>query len=89
MKNEKEISRREASKLLAIGTSSILLSPFYKFDRNKIMRVRNIPSTNEKIPVVGLGTWQTFDVGNSDEAREPLKEVLKILVGNFGHPRDV
>jgi diketogulonate reductase-like aldo/keto reductase len=30
----------------------------------------------EKIPVVGLGTWQVFDVGASPNERAPLKEVL-------------
>ena len=41
------------------------------------MRTRSIPSSGEKIPVVGLGTWIQFDVGPSDEERAPLKEVLK------------
>jgi diketogulonate reductase-like aldo/keto reductase len=34
------------------------------------------------LPRVGLGTWQTFDVGNDDAARAPLREVLKLLDGN-------
>jgi diketogulonate reductase-like aldo/keto reductase len=45
---------------------------------------RPIPSTNEKIPTVGLGTWQTFDVGDNDTERAPLKEVLKTLVVKGG-----
>lgn len=49
----------------------------------KILK-RAIPSTGQQLPVVGLGTWQTFDVGNSGEEREPLKEVLKILVSKGG-----
>ena len=27
------------------------------------MLTRPIPSSREAIPVIGLGTWQTFDVG--------------------------
>lgn len=45
---------------------------------------RNIHSTGEKLPVVGLGTWQTFDVSTSREQREPLKEVLKTLLQKGG-----
>jgi diketogulonate reductase-like aldo/keto reductase len=37
---------------------------------------RAIPSSGERIPVVGLGTWSTFDVGSSAAERQPLEEVL-------------
>jgi len=37
---------------------------------------RPIPSTGEALPVIGLGTWQTFDVGSSNEERAPLAEVF-------------
>jgi diketogulonate reductase-like aldo/keto reductase len=35
---------------------------------------RPIPSSGEVLPVIGLGTWQTFDVGRTE--RRPLEEVL-------------
>ena len=41
---------------------------------------RPIPSSGEKIPVVGLGTWRTFDVGASAAERAPLEEVLRSFV---------
>src|SRR5688500_2306815 len=34
----------------------------------------------EQLPRIGLGTWQTFDVGASDAARRPLREVLAEFV---------
>ena len=37
---------------------------------------RPIPRSGESLPVIGLGTWQTFDVGADPPARAPLKEVL-------------
>lgn len=37
---------------------------------------RPIPSTNEALPLIGLGTWQTFDVGGDVDARRRLREVL-------------
>ncbi len=43
---------------------------------------RSIPSSGEKIPVVGVGTWRTFDAGNDKHKRETLKQVLRNLVSN-------
>jgi len=44
---------------------------------------RKIPSTGEELPAIGLGTWQTFDVGADSAARAPLREVLKLLNKNL------
>ena len=38
---------------------------------------RPIPSSGELLPVVGLGTYQSFDVGSDAAEREPVKEVLR------------
>jgi aryl-alcohol dehydrogenase-like predicted oxidoreductase len=37
---------------------------------------RPIPSTGEELPVVGLGTWQAFDIGDSDTEIDPRRQVL-------------
>lgn len=44
---------------------------------------KKIPSTGEALPVIGVGTWQTFDVGADPAARAPLREVLKLLNRNM------
>lgn len=36
-----------------------------------------IPSTGERIPRLGLGTWQTFDIGDDPAARAQLAAVLR------------
>ena len=41
---------------------------------------RPIPRTGESLPVIGLGTWQTFDVGKGQSARQPLQAVLRDFV---------
>ena len=43
------------------------------------MQRRKIPATGEELPVIGCGTWQTFDVGASPAERAPLAEVLRAL----------
>lgn len=43
------------------------------------MLTRPIPSTGEQIPVIGLGTWQRFDVGNAEVERKPLRDVLQTM----------
>jgi diketogulonate reductase-like aldo/keto reductase len=48
------------------------------------MRQRPIPSTGESIPAVGLGTWQTFDVGEAERDRAPLSEILQRFTQHGG-----
>jgi len=43
------------------------------------MQTRPIPKTGEALPVIGLGTWQTFDIGNNAAARAERTEVLRTL----------
>lgn len=69
-------SRREATKMMSLGTASLMLVPsMVSFKSNNIMK-RSIPSSGERLPIVGLGTWQTFDVGNDTQKRNQLLEVL-------------
>jgi diketogulonate reductase-like aldo/keto reductase len=49
---------------------------------------RTIPSSNEKLTAVGLGTWKTFDAGDTSGEREPLKGVLKTLIEKGGRVVD-
>jgi len=48
------------------------------------MHQRKIPSSGEMLPVVGCGTWRTFDVGPEPAARAPLAEVLATLFAAGG-----
>jgi diketogulonate reductase-like aldo/keto reductase len=48
------------------------------------MLTRPIPSTLEPLPVIGCGTYRTFDVGESRGDRAPLAEVLRVLFAAGG-----
>ena len=41
--------------------------------------LRPIPSSGEALPVIGVGTWQTFDAGTDAAARNQLSEVLSVF----------
>ena len=71
------LSRRDALKIIAYTGAGIICDPQSSFTSAKDMLSRTIPSSGEKIPVVGLGTWRQFDVSNSSSDRKPLLDVLK------------
>jgi diketogulonate reductase-like aldo/keto reductase len=41
------------------------------------VRTRPVPSTGEALPLVGLGTWITFNVGRDTEARDSCAAVMR------------
>jgi diketogulonate reductase-like aldo/keto reductase len=43
------------------------------------MNKRPVPATGEMLPVVGCGTYRTFDVGDDPKARAGLADVLRVL----------
>lgn len=49
-----------------------------------MMLSRNIPSSGEQLPVVGCGTWQTFDSGTSPAELEAPRQVLERLFASGG-----
>jgi diketogulonate reductase-like aldo/keto reductase len=48
------------------------------------MLKRAIPRSGERLPAVGLGTYQTFAIGNNPAQREPVREVLRLFVEHGG-----
>ena len=64
----------------ALGTEIVMAAP--------AMISRPIPSTGEAMPVIGLGTWQVFDVGPDPGPRQPLHQVLQNLVDAGGRMID-
>jgi len=53
-------------------------------DSNSRMISRPIPKSGEMLPVIGLGTWQTFDVANDRATLENLSAVLRGLFDGGG-----
>ncbi|SHJ02310.1 aldo/keto reductase [Pseudozobellia thermophila] len=72
----KNYSRRQAIKSISSLTAGTLVWPQYALEAKKEMGHRKIPSTGELLPLVGLGTWQSFDAGNDQDLRKQLTKVL-------------
>jgi diketogulonate reductase-like aldo/keto reductase len=78
------LTRREASRLIGTGAAGLLLqippSRAQATGQSSSMLARAIPSSGEKLPVIGLGSWKTFDVGPDSPQLKQLEEVLSLFV---------
>jgi diketogulonate reductase-like aldo/keto reductase len=80
------MQRRESLQLLAaLGLSPLLSIGATNKDS---MITRSIPKTGEKLPVIGLGTWETFDIDKSTQEINQLKAVLQQLTDKGGKVAD-
>jgi diketogulonate reductase-like aldo/keto reductase len=72
------LSRREMLRQFVAGSAVTALSPFAVAAqaRGPII-TRRVPSTSEAIPVVGLGSWITFNVGDDRAARDNCTSVMR------------
>lgn len=77
------MNRRESLQYLA-ALGLVPLFSNWKFIDEEMMK-RPIPSTGEMLPIIGLGTWETFDVEERVTAEiKQLKDVLFTLVSKGG-----
>ena len=91
----RDISRREALRILGIagacaaGAGGIASGAVTASGvvREQAMLKRKIPSSGESLPVIGMGTWQTFDVSSAADLA-PLEEVLRRFVTLHGQVVD-
>jgi diketogulonate reductase-like aldo/keto reductase len=60
---------------VASGAATILGSSSASAQRGPLL-TKPVPSSGEALPLVGLGTWITFNVGNDPVARDACAEVM-------------
>jgi diketogulonate reductase-like aldo/keto reductase len=78
------LSRAEFLGLGVAAASAVLLGPLIRsaggtMTATEKIRTRPIPKTAEQLPVIGLGTWQAFDIGKDPAGRGQRQEVLRLL----------
>ncbi len=78
--NDKNWNRREF--MLAAGAATLLPATVKAEERSMI--ARTIPTSGEKLPVLGIGTYDVFDHASTPEAVARSQEIVDILLGEGG-----
>ena len=79
------ISRRDLLRLLVAGGAGVLLTPAAARGQTRgPILTRRIPSSREEVPLVGLGSWITFNVGHDPRARAECVEVMRAFFAGGG-----
>lgn len=73
----RDVTRRA---FLASMTALAAVVPFARLSKSAAAApplTRAIPKTGEQLPVIGMGSWRTFNVGDDKSAREVRVQVLR------------
>jgi diketogulonate reductase-like aldo/keto reductase len=77
------LARRTILKGAIAAAGMPLLSGVFAGARADV-NTRPIPSSGEQLPVIGMGSWKTFDVGGDKAELARLTEVLQVFFDNGG-----
>jgi diketogulonate reductase-like aldo/keto reductase len=77
-------SRRAFFAALAVAPLSLLMLPGKARAVDEKPLAKPIPSTGEPFPVIGMGTWITFNVGDDPVARDGRTDVLRAFFAAGG-----
>src|SRR5262245_2359892 len=78
------LSRRRLLRALAVTGAAALLRPQLASSQQPRVLGKPIPSTGEELPMVGLGSWITFNVGNDPIARDACAQVMGAFFDSGG-----
>jgi diketogulonate reductase-like aldo/keto reductase len=81
------LTRRGAIGAMAGSAAALLLRPLQALAQATLI-TRPIPSSGERLPVVGLGSWITFNVGDDAELRDECAAVIRAFFGAGGRMID-
>src|SRR5688572_25578845 len=75
--NEPLERRRAIGRIVAGGLAAVVAVDSAFPQTSRALITRRIPSSGEELPVVGLGTWITFNVGDDSAARDACAQVMR------------
>jgi diketogulonate reductase-like aldo/keto reductase len=82
--NDTLISRRTFVASLAAALAAVWLAPGRLQAANNSLIRKTIPASGEALPVIGLGSSRTFDIGSDQAALENLVDVMRAFFANGG-----
>ena len=82
-KNLLDVNKRTLLKATA-GALCALQVPYAFSVPSQSIVTKIIPSSGESIPIIGMGTWQTFNVGSNKSLRDKRCEILKTFFNQGG-----
>jgi diketogulonate reductase-like aldo/keto reductase len=80
------LNRRQLIGSLAIASLNALVPQFVR--AQDALLTKKIPSSGEALPIVGLGSWITFNVGDDPVARDSSAEVMQAFFDAGGRMID-
>lgn len=87
MQPETTLSRRTVLGALAASAAAAVLRPLSVLAQASPI-TKPIPSTGERLPVIGLGSWITFNVGDDGELRDECAAVMRAFFAAGGRMID-
>lgn len=75
MKDQHDQSRRRFLQLMTLGLGGLAVPRFTRAGTGSLI-TKPIPSSRERIPVIGLGSSRTFNVGNDPRGLDNVAEVM-------------
>ena len=80
----KPITRRHALQLIGAGIAAGCFPSGLAQAATSALLEKSIPSTGKKLPVIGLGTWRTFNVGSDPQLLDARTEVVRAFFAQGG-----
>jgi diketogulonate reductase-like aldo/keto reductase len=81
-------NRRRVLRMFAAASAYSALRPAAAIAQPRAILTRPVPSSGEALPVVGLGSWITFNVGDDAVARDACTDVMRKFVESGGRMID-
>jgi diketogulonate reductase-like aldo/keto reductase len=78
------VSRRQFLKTSGAASLMVSLAPGFAVAAESAVIKKTIPSSGERLSVIGLGTSRTFDVDSDNAVTSPLMEVMQTFFDNGG-----